>query len=470
MAVPVVILDLKIYGQWFTTEKRFLSMVANPTTQMSVFGNLTGAWAASHMGWKESAVCMFTLGMCHYLVVFITLYQRLSGGNRLPATLRPVFFLFVAAPSMAHLGESADIKVAAKAGVDISPDLLKAWTEACAATTPSTIVIPKGTFEMKQALLKGPCKAPVELQIQATLKAPPNPNDMDGKREWLTVEYVDHFTLSGGGTLDGQGNVQVYAAKDKGFKSDKLPNNLSFNFMKNSVIRDITTLNSKLFHVNVFGGNNLTFEKFTIKAPADSPNTDGIHIAKIKDVTVKDSVIGTGDDCISIGDGLENLHITGVTCGPGHGISVGSLGKTPGEEPVKGVFVKDSKFVGTDNGVRIKTWPNSHPGVVTDIHYENIDMKDVKNPIVIDQEYCPNNECSKEKPSLVKISKVSYRNIKGTSATEEAVILACSSGVPCEGVDIGEINLTFKGGAAKSVCSNVKPTLTGKQVPAVTCK
>nr|GMD04336.1 polygalacturonase-like [Ipomoea batatas] len=97
-------------------------------------------------------------------------------------------------------------------------------------------------------------------------------------------------------------------------------------------------------------------------------------------------------------------------------------------------------------------------------------MKDVKNPIVIDQEYCPNNECSKQKPSLVKISKVSYRNIKGTSATEEAVILACSSGVPCEGVEIGEINLTFKGGAAKSLCSNVKPTLTGKQVPAVTCK
>nr|GMD26495.1 polygalacturonase-like [Ipomoea batatas] len=375
------------------------------------------------------------------------------------------FVLFL----LAHIGESADIKVPAKAGADVGPALLTAWKEACATTTPSTIVIPKGTYPMTQVLLAGPCKAPIELKIEATLKAPANPNDMDGKKEWLTVQYMDHFTLSGGGTLDGQGNVQVYAAKDKGFKSNKLPNNLSFNFMKNSVIRDITTLNSKLFHVNVFGGNNLTFEKFTIKAPADSPNTDGIHIAKIVDVTVKDSVIGTGDDCISIGDGLENLHITGVTCGPGHGISVGSLGKTPGEEPVKGVFVKDSKFIGTDNGVRIKTWPNSHPGVVTDIHYENIDMKDVKNPIVIDQEYCPNNECSKQKPSLVKISKVSYKNIKGTSATEEAVILACSSGVPCEGVEIGEINLTFKGGAAKSLCSNVKPTLTGKQVPPVEC-
>ncbi|WMV17961.1 hypothetical protein MTR67_011346 [Solanum verrucosum] len=101
--VPVMILDVKIYGQWFTTEKRFLSMVANPTSQLSVLGNLVGSWIASKMEWKESAICIFTLGLTHYLVVFITLYQRLSGSNRLPAMLRPSFFLFVAAPSMASL-------------------------------------------------------------------------------------------------------------------------------------------------------------------------------------------------------------------------------------------------------------------------------------------------------------------------------------------------------------------------------
>ncbi|XP_060190139.1 S-type anion channel SLAH1-like [Lycium barbarum] len=101
--VPVVILDVKIYGQWFTTERKFLSMVANPTSQLSVLGNLVGAWIASQMEWKESAICIFTLGLAHYLVVFITLYQRLSGSNHLPAMLRPSFFLFVAAPSMASL-------------------------------------------------------------------------------------------------------------------------------------------------------------------------------------------------------------------------------------------------------------------------------------------------------------------------------------------------------------------------------
>ncbi|XP_030544364.2 S-type anion channel SLAH1-like [Rhodamnia argentea] len=101
--VPVVALDIKIYGQWFTKGKRFLSTVANPTSQLSVIGNLVGARAAAQMGWRESAICMFSLGMTHYLVIFVTLYQRLTGNKGLPVILRPVFFLFIATPSMASL-------------------------------------------------------------------------------------------------------------------------------------------------------------------------------------------------------------------------------------------------------------------------------------------------------------------------------------------------------------------------------
>lgn len=103
LILPVVGLDVKVYGQWFTAEKRFLSMVANPTSQMSVIGNFVGAHAAINMGWRETGTCLFTLGMTHYIVVFITLYQRLSGSNHLPSRLRPVFFLFVATPSMGAL-------------------------------------------------------------------------------------------------------------------------------------------------------------------------------------------------------------------------------------------------------------------------------------------------------------------------------------------------------------------------------
>ncbi|KAA8528702.1 hypothetical protein F0562_036057 [Nyssa sinensis] len=101
--LPVLLLDVKIYGQWFTKGKRFLTAVANPTSHMSVIGNLVGSRAAAEMGWQEISVCLFSLGIIHYLVLFVTLYQRLSGSDRLPVMLRPVFFLFFAAPSMASL-------------------------------------------------------------------------------------------------------------------------------------------------------------------------------------------------------------------------------------------------------------------------------------------------------------------------------------------------------------------------------
>ena len=68
-------------------------------------------------------------------------------------------------------------------------------------------------------------------------------------------------------------------------------------------------------------------------------------------------------------------------------------------------------------------------------------------------------------PSRVKISNFSFKNIRGTSATPVAVKLACSSGVPCEGVELANIDLKYIGkeGPITSECSNVKPKMIGIQ-------
>ncbi|KAJ3694469.1 hypothetical protein LUZ60_009949 [Juncus effusus] len=102
-SLPIIVLDIKIYGQWFTQGKKFLSMVANPTSHLTVIANLVGARAAAEMGKTECAIILFSVGISHYLVLFVTLYQRFLGGDSLPVKLRPVFFLFFAAPSMASL-------------------------------------------------------------------------------------------------------------------------------------------------------------------------------------------------------------------------------------------------------------------------------------------------------------------------------------------------------------------------------
>lgn len=74
-------------------------------------------------------------------------------------------------------------------------------------------------------------------------------------------------------------------------------------------------------------------------------------------------------------------------------MSIGSLGRGNNND-VSFVDIRNCSFVGTDNGLRIKTWAPSKQGTVSHVYVENIQMDQVKNPIVIDQNYCPARRCS----------------------------------------------------------------------------
>ncbi|KAJ3671052.1 hypothetical protein LUZ60_008478 [Juncus effusus] len=101
LMAPIFILELKIYGQWMSGGQRRLSKVANPSNHLSIVGNFVGALLGANMGLKEGPIFFFSVGLAHYTVLFVTLYQRLPTNATLPKELHPVFFLFVAAPSVA---------------------------------------------------------------------------------------------------------------------------------------------------------------------------------------------------------------------------------------------------------------------------------------------------------------------------------------------------------------------------------
>ncbi|CAK7335389.1 unnamed protein product [Dovyalis caffra] len=104
---PYFFLELKIYGQWLSGGKRRLCKVANPSSHLSVVGNFVGAILASKVGWKEAAKFLWAVGFAHYLVVFVTLYQRLPTSEALPKELHPVYSMFIAAPSAASIAWEA---------------------------------------------------------------------------------------------------------------------------------------------------------------------------------------------------------------------------------------------------------------------------------------------------------------------------------------------------------------------------
>ncbi|KAJ9539619.1 hypothetical protein OSB04_026125 [Centaurea solstitialis] len=92
LMTPIFCLELKIYGQWMSGGQRRLSKVANPSNHLSVVGNFVGALLGASMGLKEGPIFFFAVGLAHYTVLFVTLYQRLPTNETLRKSFIPCSF------------------------------------------------------------------------------------------------------------------------------------------------------------------------------------------------------------------------------------------------------------------------------------------------------------------------------------------------------------------------------------------
>ncbi|KAL2507176.1 Pectin lyase-like superfamily protein [Forsythia ovata] len=351
-------------------------------------------------------------------------------------------------------GAKADGKTDSTAG------FVKAWSAACGTTNPAIIYAPPGRYLLKNARFRGQCKnKAIRIRIEGTLVAPSDYNVIGNAGNWLLFEGADGVSIEGG-FLDGQG-TGLWACKTSGKTCPTGATTLGISNSKNVAINGLTSLNSQMFHIVINGCDNIKVQGVKVLASGNSPNTDGIHVQLSTRVTILDSKISTGDDCVSIGPGTSNLWIENVACGPGHGISIGSLGKDLKEAGVENVTVKTVTFKNTQNGLRIKTWARQSSGYVRGVMFQHAIMNNVQNPIVIDQNYCPNNKNCPGQVSGVKISDVTYEDIHGTSATEVAVKFDCSKTNPCHGIRMEDVNLTYKNQAAKASCANAAGTTSG---------
>ncbi|KVI00437.1 Glycoside hydrolase, family 28 [Cynara cardunculus var. scolymus] len=300
---------------------------------------------------------------------------------------------------------------------DSSKPFMSAWSAVCGSTKPATIYVPKGRYMLGGLRFRGPCKnRAITIRIDGTLVAPSDYRVLGNANYWLLFSRVEGVTIQGG-TLDAQG-ARLWACKSANSKN--CPEGATSLAIYNSnkvVVNGLTSLNSQMFHMVVNGCNNVRMIGVNVVAPWNSPNTDGIHVQYSTGVTILNSKLTTGDDCVSIGPGSSNLWIENVACGPGHGIRV--------------------TFKGTQNGLRIKSWARPSSGFVNGVLFQNAIMTNVQNPI--------------------------YQDIHGTSATKVAVKFDCSKMNPCRGITMQDVNLSFKNqlSAASSYCMNAGGKASG---------
>ncbi|ONK76645.1 uncharacterized protein A4U43_C03F30490 [Asparagus officinalis] len=349
---------------------------------------------------------------------------------------------------------------------DDTQAFLKAWGAACADSYYPTFLIPSGkgrTFLLSQITFSGPCKSNVHVQVSGNLVAP---NKLWTKKPetWIVFINIEGLTVDGHGQIDGQGAIW-WPCITKHICSGA-PYIMQFLGCTGLKLSGIYLKNSPGKHLAIYKSDWTTIKGLTITAPGDSPNTDGILIAESNHVHVYSSNIGVGDDCVAIGSGCYDVNISSVTCGPGHGISIGSLGANSKVEKVR---VSGCNIFQTTVGVRIKTWQGGS-GYAKNILYEHIVFNSVRSPILIDQYYCPQGNCA-NKTSAVAISDVTYNDLHGTSVDPVAIKIACSESMKCDRVVLNDVSFSFEGSQApmQSYCLNAYGKMYGKVVPEVPC-
>ncbi|KAL8142416.1 hypothetical protein V2J09_015448 [Rumex salicifolius] len=355
---------------------------------------------------------------------------------------------------------------------DDTKAFVSAWNQAC-STRRSVFLVPEGRRYLVSATrFQGPCAKSLLIQIDGSIIAPDEPNNWDPKssRMWLNFHNLTGVSFRGSGVIDGSGS-KWWAASCKKNKTNPCkgaPTALTISSSSAIKVNGLTIQNSQQMHFVISNSDSVRVYNVKVSAPGDSPNTDGIHISESTNVVLQNCRIGTGDDCISIVNASSNIKMKTIYCGPGHGISIGSLGKDNSTGIVTNIVLSGAFIKDATNGLRIKTWQGGS-GYVKAVRFENVRMDSVANPILIDQFYCDSPDACPTQTSAVQISQIMYRNISGTTTSKQAMKFACSDTVPCENIILNNVNLEKEDGTAEVYCHSATGFGYGLVHPSADC-
>ncbi|KAK4349116.1 hypothetical protein RND71_031871 [Anisodus tanguticus] len=349
------------------------------------------------------------------------------------------------------------------------------WRAACNDENQNpSILIPSGkSFLVRPITFQGPCKSTnIQIQLSGSIEAPEDPEAWTGCENvsWIYFTGVFGLFINGSGTINGHGQRWWNTpSRTRVNGTCTKPTAVHFNYCNGLRLNRIRLVNSSRDHIILTYSKEVTFSNIHISAPKYSRNTDGVDIFFSSQLRIQDSIIQTGDDCIAVNTGCSDIHITGISCGPGHGISIGSLGPNNTFANVEDVYVTNCYLEGTENGVRIKSWQGGS-GYARSIHFENINLKNVENPIIIDQNYCNGGHSCEPQVSAVQVSNVTYKKIYGTTSSKLAINLNCSNSTACANIDMENIYITpvVPGEKIFATCNNAQGKASSNSPP-VSC-
>ncbi|HLJ46097.1 MAG TPA: glycosyl hydrolase family 28 protein [Bryobacteraceae bacterium] len=238
-----------------------------------------------------------------------------------------------------------------------------------------------------------------------------------GCRALINGDGVPDAAVMGEGTIDGRGGAKLLgqdvtwwdlAEKARAGGAQNCPRILVLSHCDNFTLYKIHLRNSPNFHVSYRDGNGFTAWGVVLFSPQrGARNTDGIDPSNSTNVTITHCYIHAGDDNVAIkaGHGNPTTHMTIAHNHfyAGHGMSIGS--ETDGG--ASAIRVSDLSIDGADNGIRIKS-NSSRGGLVHDVVYEDVCIRDTRNPIYMDSNY---SYFGQDRDKLPTFEDITLRNV-----------------------------------------------------------
>ncbi|QDS76272.1 hypothetical protein FKW77_001704 [Venturia effusa] len=329
----------------------------------------------------------------------------------------------------------------------------------------------------------------IDLDIQGTLSF-----SSSNMTYWQTAAFDLHyqnatsFFLLGGtdinvfgpGTIQGNGQAWWDAfVKNKALKRPVL---FAIVGMEGGSVSGVKMMNSPFWHNVIVNSSDVVYSDLELRSTSSNENfeknTDGWDVYRSTRVTIENSTITNGDDCVSFKPNSTSILVQNLICNATHGISVGSLGQYASNvDYVEDILVRNISIFNSSEGARIKVWPDSYSekslsltggggkGLVRNVTYDGMFLDNVDYGLTITQCYGQDDEekCF-EHPSKLNITNVTFRNIRGrTNRVFSPVVahLVCSSPDTCSNIVAENVDIRTTNGSNLVTCRNLDRRMLG---------
>ncbi|PIA61240.1 hypothetical protein AQUCO_00300639v1 [Aquilegia coerulea] len=251
--------------------------------------------------------------------------------------------------------------------------------------------------------------------------------ELPGKRyrSLITGQNLTDIVITGdNGTVDGQGSIWW-----EWFESHSLnysrPNLVELIDSSDIIVSNLTFINSPSWNIHPVYCSHVQLLNITVRAPADSPYTDGIVPDSSDDVCIENCTISVGHDAISLKSGWDEY---GISYGrPSTNVQINwvylqaffGAGLAFGSEMSGGIsnVHADHLYVfDSFTGIEIKT-TKGRGGYIKDILISNVRMESVNTAISVNGHFGSHPDDNFDPNALPIVDHITIKNMIGKNIT-----------------------------------------------------